>query len=250
MKHKTHWKWQIWFGVILLLLSVVLHAAHWLIFRDPHHMFMLLVGDIAFVPVEVLLVTLVLHQVIERREKGHMLSKLNMVIGAFFSEAGTDLLKRLKACEGENGLDRTKLMVDGHWNDARFDTVASDVALNNWTLTPTREDLQELCEFLSSRRGFLLGLLENPNLLEHEAFTDLLWAVFHLSEELSMRDDLADIEQADLDHLAGDVQRAYGQLVVQWLAYMKHLKHDYPFLFSLAVRTNPFKQRAEAAVCA
>jgi len=31
----------------------------------------------------------------------------------------------------------------------------------------------------------LLGLLGNPNLLEHDSFTDLLWAVFHLMEELS-----------------------------------------------------------------
>jgi hypothetical protein len=40
---------------------------------------------------------------------------------------------------------------------------------------------------LLSKRDFLVALMENPNLLEHESFTDLLWAVFHLVEELAVR---------------------------------------------------------------
>ena len=32
-----------------------------------------------------------------------------------------------------------------------------------------------------------MRLLENPVLLEHQAFTDLLRAVFHLAEELAYR---------------------------------------------------------------
>lgn len=57
-----------------------------LFFRDPHHIFLYLIGDIAFVFIEVLLVTLIIHQLLSRREKQAMLKKLNMVIGAFFSE--------------------------------------------------------------------------------------------------------------------------------------------------------------------
>jgi hypothetical protein len=89
-------------------------------------------------------------------------------------------------------------------------------------------------------RTFLLGLLENPNLLEHEAFTGMLWAVFHLADELSARATVSGLPDADLDHLSGDIKRAYGILIVQWLTYMKHLHKDYPYLFSLAMRTNPF----------
>ena len=46
------------------------------------------------------------------------------------------------------------------------------------------EALVNLHNFLAKKREILLHLLENPNLLEHESFTDLLWAVFHLSDEL------------------------------------------------------------------
>jgi hypothetical protein len=37
-------------------------------------------------------------------------------------------------------------------------------------------DLQKLKDFLSQKRIFVLRLLENPNLLEHDRFADLLWS--------------------------------------------------------------------------
>jgi len=86
-------------------------------------------------------------------------------------------------------------------------------------------------------------LLENPNLLEHDRFTDLLWAVFHLVEELEMRpESLEGLPTTDYAHLSSDVRRAYSRLAGEWLAYAGHLKEDYPFLFSLAVRIKPFKE--------
>ena len=52
----------------------------------------------------------------------------------------------------------------------------------------------------------MLSLLENPNLLEHDSFTDLLLAIFHLSEELAARDTLVGLPQSDYEHLAGDIK--------------------------------------------
>ena len=94
----------------------------------------------------------------------------------------------------------------------------------------------------------MLGLLANPNLLEHDTFTDLLWAVFHLSEELSSRPILEGLPEKDYDHLTGDMKRAYAQLLSEWLFYMKHLKKDYPYLFSLAIRMNPMDANANPIV--
>jgi len=85
-------------------------------------------------------------------------------------------------------------------------------------------------------------------LLEHEEFTELLWAVFHLSEELSNRATVKDLPETDYDHLSGDIKRAHRLLVREWLAHMEHLKIDYPYLFSLAVRMNPFDPNASAQV--
>jgi len=50
------------------------------------------------------------------------------------------------------------------------------------------------------------------------------------------------LPDTDYEHLAGDIKRSYILLVHQWLDYMKHLKDNYPYLFSLAMRVNPFDQ--------
>ena len=94
----------------------------------------------------------------------------------------------------------------------------------------------------------MLGLLENPNLLEHESFTNLLWAVFHLTEELIHRRRLKGLPDSDYKHLSGDIKRIYHLLIAEWLEYMEHLKNDYPYLFSLAMRMNPFDANASVEV--
>ena len=109
-------------------------------------------------------------------------------------------------------------------------------------------DLEGLKNHLVQEKRFLLSLLGNQALLEHEAFAELLWAVTHLGEELEARRGLVDIPSSDAAHLANDARRAYTQLCAQWLDYVRHLQSDYPFLFSLAVRTNPFDPKAEAVV--
>ena len=85
-------------------------------------------------------------------------------------------------------------------------------------------------------------------MLEHEDFSDLLRAVFHLREELVQREHLQDLQPADAAHLEGDAKRAYGVLIHQWLDYMNHLAADYPYLFSLAVRRNPFQENSSVEV--
>lgn len=138
--------------------------------------------------------------------------------------------------------------MSGEWSDKHFAFVAQRVRCYGYQIHTSRSDLARLQAFLSEKRGFLLGLLENANLLEHETFTELLWAVFHLSEELAVRDDLRNLTEADASHIAGDIKRAYAILIVEWLAYMRHLKQDYPYLFSFAVRMNPFDLNASPGI--
>ena len=80
----------------------------------------------------------------------------------------------------------------------------------------------------------------NPNLMENEEFTELLIAVFHLAEELQSRMDIHNLTEEDYNHISNDIERAYLLLIYEWVAYMGHLKKEYPFLYSFAIRTNPF----------
>lgn len=241
-------KWQIIFGISLIALSAILYSSQIFIFKRPQDTFFYILQDLAFVPISVLIVTLILDQLLRIREKRAMLKKMNMVIGAFFSEVGTRLLKSFHDFDVRYDKTRENLIVTNEWSEREFSTVKNSLKVYDYKIESQKGDLEDLKSFLIKKRDFLLGLLENPNLLEHESFTDLLWAVFHLTEELACRADVKQLSVTDYAHLSGDIKRAYVLLISEWLAYMKHLKDVYPYLFSLAVRTNPFDPNASVEV--
>ena len=239
---------QIAFGIGLVMLSALLYFIQIRLFRDERDTLFYLLQDLAFVPVQILIVTVIVDQVLRLREKTVMLNKLNMVIGTFFSEAGIHLLRAFSGFDHHVDRIRPELLVNRDWSDRQFAQVMTDLQQYDYHIDVQKNDLGALKLFLSKKRAFLLRLLENQSLLEHETFTELLWAVFHLTEELDARIDLRHLPSSDREHLAGDVRRAYVILISEWLSYMKHLKKEYPYLFSLAVRTNPFDEHASVTV--
>lgn len=241
-------RWQIFLGVILIALSTVLYLIHYGIFRDAHHIFIYMVGDIAFVPIEVFLVTVIIHRLLNEREKRSIRNKLNMVIGVFFSEVGTKLLTYLSDLDTKDEIVRQHLSKAKKWQEKDFKDLIKKFEDYKSDIVIKPEELNDLRDFLVSKRDFLLRLLENPNLLEHESFTDLLWAVFHLTEEVEARKDFKKIPKMDYKHIVVDTVRAYDALVYQWIAYMSHLRKSYPYIFSLAIRTNPFDLKATPIV--
>lgn len=234
--------WYILVGLLLVLLSATLYTVHYAIFRNAHHIFIYLVGDIAFIPLEVLFVALIVDQLLKMRERSITLEKLNMVIGAFFSEVGTELLRAICAFDENADEKREALALTGGWSAEDFAEIRKKLRSLEFKVDSRNCDLSALKGMLVAKRDFMVRLLENPLLLEHESFTDLLWAVFHLTEELEHRTDFSTLPQSDLAHLSGDQSRVYGLLVGQWLDYMGHLRKNYPYLYSLAARLNPFDQ--------
>jgi hypothetical protein len=240
--------WYVVLGTLLVVLSAMLYLLHYAVFRDTRHIFIYMLGDLAFLPVEVLLVTIVLHRLLEVREKRTRLQKMNMVIGTFFSEVGTSLLEELSRLDLRCDLLESELRLARDWSDEDFERVERTLPDHFIERVRAEKKLEELRDFLLSKRDFLLTLLENPNLLEHESFTDLLWAVFHLAEELRFRSILDELPEKDREHLCGDIDRVYRLLVREWLRYVKHLKEEYPYLYSLVTRTNPFNPEASPVI--
>ncbi len=245
---KRFLNWQVILALILITLSVIFYFIHYLVFRDLHHIFIFLLGDIAFLFLYVLIVMLVVHRLLVYREKRAILKKLNMVIGTFFSEIGADLIKKFSQFDPELVNIGKQLIVTKDWTDKEFMRVRKSIKEYESNIDSKKGNLLDLKNFLVGKRNFLLSLLENPNLLEHESFTNLLWAVFHLTDELAHRRDLLELPETDYQHLSGDIKRAFKELILQWLDYMKHLRQDYPYLFSLALRTNPFDANASVEV--
>ena len=172
-----------------------------------------------------------IEKILKERERSALLRKLNMVIGVFFSEVGTDLLRNFSDFLKNQGDSIARLRIDGSWSRSDFRQALEFFKKTEISVDCSKGDLLLIKAFLLGKRGFLLGLLENQNLLEHDEFTDLLWAVFHLTEELDARQRLEGLPQSDLDHLAGDMRRVFVSLTREWLRYMEHLRnHIIPIL--------------------
>ena len=233
---------------LFIAASAVFYLIHYSIFQDPHHIFIFLLSDIAFLPLEVFLVVIVIERILARREKQAVLEKLNMVIGAFFSEVGNDLLNDMLDHFREKDEIRKALAVNQQWTHSDFVKAATYAISMDHQPDYQDIDFETIKQFLVQKRPFLLGLLENPNLLEHDRFTDLLWATFHLTEELEARRSFNDLPESDIIHIAIDLQRVYRHLTTEWLLYVEHLKAQYPYLFSLVVRTQPFQENPSPVV--
>lgn len=90
-------RWQITLALSLMGVASVLSYLQISIFHAGRDTFSSLFLDLAFVPVQVLLATFLVDRFLRIRERAALLKKLNMVIGAFFSEVGTKLLKQFDA---------------------------------------------------------------------------------------------------------------------------------------------------------
>lgn len=240
-----------WLIAALVATSAVFYGIDYFAFADLRtSMGFYTLLDIAFIPLNVLIVGLFINRLLAAREREELMHKMNMVIGAFFAQTGSELIARLSVFDTTIAEDREHMVFSPSWAPADFDRHRLAVSGDHHAMDLEAGDLEALRDDLAAQRGFVLGLLQNGNLLEHASFTDMLWAVSHLSEELSARRNLAGIPDADRAHLRLDMARAYGRLLGEWLLYARHLKTHYPYLFAFAVRTNPFDPDAQIEVSA
>lgn len=232
----------------LLMISSIVYFMHYLLYHRLDDIFSSSLINLAVTPIEILVLTYIINRLLNQHEKQNKLEKLNMVIGTFYSEVGTDLLKLFSSIDQNLSRLQAALIVTQDWSDKDFKKVRAMARTHPYQLRMGDIVLPELSAYLLRKRDFMLRMLENPNLLEHETFTDLLKSVFHLTEELSHRRDLRQVHSLDLNHLTIDLKRAYTFLLAEWIEYMKYLKKNYPYLFSFAMRTNPFDLSAHIEI--
>lgn len=232
----------------LVLASVAVYCLQILLFHRTEDTLFYLFQDLAFLPVNALIVVVVLDKLLKWHERQSMLKKMNIVIGVFFSEMGIRLLTMFSSFDKAGQEIRKDLLIGDRWSDTDYEIARKNIKKIDFAIDARNGNLQEMHDLFVQQRSFVLALMENPNLLEHESFTDMLLAASHLMEELSMRSDLASLSAKDLQHISVDMKRAFSALVNVWLGYMHHLKKEYPYLYSLAVRTNPFNSEARAEI--
>ncbi|HEY95949.1 MAG TPA: two pore domain potassium channel family protein [Dehalococcoidia bacterium] len=194
------------------------------------------------------IVSNVTQMLIQRGRERLRKQRLNMIIGVFFTEVGNKLLQLFVGFDRNIDNIRDDCSLKGDMEAPEFYVLKNKLAKHEAGITPESINFDALSSYLREKSDLLLRQLENPDLIEHEAFTELLWATVHLRDELMYRDDFDMLPESDLLHLTNDIKRVYGLLTRQWLDYLLHLKVQYPYLFSLALRTNPYVENPTVIV--
>ena len=183
--------WQLFLVIFLLGLSAFFYLLQIELFHKLEDTAFYFFQDLAFVPIQVLLVTLIINQVLAVREKKATLRKLNMIIGVFYNEIGTPLLNTFINWNPGPRRSKKNLWVQDHWSKQQFSKSSKLFKRYKYQVEIRLDLLEEIRAFLMTKREIMLRLLENPNLLEHDAFTDMMLAVFHLHDELASREALS-----------------------------------------------------------
>jgi hypothetical protein len=228
-------------GIIFLLLffSCVVYFIQFLIFHRPEETAFYFFEDLGFVPISVLLVTLGLNTVLVRREKLALLEKVGIVVNEFFAEAGTEILLALLPFLSDRENIAVRLQPRTEWTDKDFFAAKAYIQKSEIRIRLEGNDLTALAEVLARNTPHILRLFENSGLLEHDSFTDMLWAIYHIHDELRSRESLDMLRDSDLRHLQTDIQRGCRLLLLEWIDAMKNMRVRYPYLYSLAVRKSP-----------
>lgn len=224
---------------VLIILSIAVYSIQMRIFHQAGTTEFYFLQDLAFVPVQIIVVTIILNKLLSIVETKQKAKKINVIISTFFVDAGISIQKSLAEFNGNNQELERLIGTDG-FDKKRSDSLKKQVRSFPYTIQVDPDKLDKLAQTLDTFRNHTLNMLGNENLFEHDSFTDMLWAVFHVGDELKTRGNFQHLEEADASHLANDILRAYTAMNVEWINYMNYLHQEYPFLFNLAVRKNPF----------
>lgn len=240
MKFYKKYNWEVNWGIGLIFFSFMMYFIQALIFKDAKLLFQELLAQLAYLPLYVFLNTIVIEQLLKRKEKADMVKKINTVIGVFFSEMGKELIGELIKFDLNFDNIKGEFTNDLEWTDQRIIQLRETLKKYKSKIDSRNGDVLKIKILVDSKRQLLISFLNNPNILEHQVFTELLFAIFHIGEEITQRIELNDLCQEDYKHLSIDIKRIYILIIFQWISYMEHLSKEYPYLYSLALKTNPF----------
>lgn len=184
----------------------------------------------------------------ENREEDNRRMKINMISGLFFSEIGEGLLAHFLRLDSKKDELIAGLSLSATSTDINFQEAGRLVRAHIPSIQAVEEDITSLNILLDGKKDFLLRLLENPTLVEHGRFTEIIRATFHLRDEVSARRGITPLPESDLRHVAGDMDRVYRLILPLWINYMDHLRLHYPYLFSFALRMNPLHQEHDPVI--
>jgi hypothetical protein len=139
--------WEMKLGIGLLILSGLIYLTKFVILGDPLNTYLYVFNSLGFLPINVLLVTLIINQLLSMRAKRERLEKLNMVIGTFYSEVGTSLLTTFSRHDPTISTLSDRLVVRETWTDPEFSRMLDVLKGHSYTIDITQVDLPRCGHF-------------------------------------------------------------------------------------------------------
>lgn len=226
--------------LLLLCASALLYAIHYLIFRDLHHLAIFGLHELAFVPLEVILVTLGLDQLVEKTHREEARSKVSIIETLYFNESGGTMLRYLTSFDPDAARLRELLQVTEDWHSSDFRQAIRQLKSYPFLLDLDRIDFFGLHYHLSQRHEYYRSMLENPALTQSEAFTEMIMKIYLLWEELDGRTNLYQLPEKDRSYLAELLHEIYRELTEYWLDNVYNHSIHNRFRLHRAVESNPF----------
>ena len=226
--------------LLLLCASALLYAIHYLIFRDLHHLAIFGLHELAFVPLEVILVTLGLDQLVEKTHREEARSKVSIIETLYFNESGSTMLRYLTSFDPDAARLRELLQVTQDWRSSDFRQAIRQLKSYPFLLDLERIDFFGLHYHLSQRHEYYRSMLENPALTQSEAFTEMIMKIYLLWEELDGRTNLYQLPEKDRNYLAELLHEIYRELTEYWLDNVYNHSIHNRFRLHRAIESNPF----------
>ncbi len=226
--------------LLLLCASALLYAIHYLIFRDLHHLAIFGLHELAFVPLEVILVTLGLDQLVEKTHREEARSKVSIIETLYFNESGGTMLRYLTSFDPDAARLRELLQVTQDWRSSDFRQAIRQLKSYPFLLDLDRIDFFGLHYHLSQRHEYYRSMLENPALTQSEAFTEMIMKIYLLWEELDGRTNLYQLPEKDRSYLAELLHEIYRELTEYWLDNVYNHSIHNRFRLHRAIESNPF----------
>jgi hypothetical protein len=111
---------RVLFAIFLVSLSVLFYFVQVTVFHSERDTSFYFLQDMAFLPLQVVIVTIVIGRLQNEREKRDRLKKMNMAISAFFSEAGTNFLTQLLSMTQNPEIICVNMSIQLAWGNAEF----------------------------------------------------------------------------------------------------------------------------------
>ena len=226
--------------LLLLCASALLYAIHYLIFRDLHHLAIFGLHELAFVPLEVILVTLGLDQLVEKTHREEARSKVSIIETLYFNESGGTMLRYLTSFDPDAARLRELLQVTEDWHSSDFRQAIRQLKSYPFLLDLDRIDFFGLHYHLSQRHEYYRSMLENPALTQSDAFTEMIMKIYLLWEELDGRTNLYQLPEKDRSYLAELLHEIYRELTEYWLDNVYNHSIHNRFRLHRAIESNPF----------